>query len=261
MQRLFRFLFAVWKANLLSAMEYRAAFLTQVIGMMLNNAAYFMFWVIFFNQFKEVRGWGVRDLFLLFGIAAAAFGLSVFLFGRITNLSDLISKGQLDYYLSLPQPVLLHALASHSVSSGLGDFLYGVFSFLLVGQFTFEAVLRFIVGILLGMAVFVGFMVLVHSLAFWLGNAQLISAQAFQAMITFALYPITLFEGGAKFLLFTLIPAAFIAAVPAEYVRSASWQSLLQMLAAALLLLGAGFWLFYKGLQRYESGSAIHAQV
>lgn len=261
MWQFFRFLLALWQANLLAAMEYRAAFLTMVIGMMVNNAAYFVFWIIFFDRFKQVRGWGLTDLLLLFGVAASAFGLSVLLFGRIISLSETISKGQLDYYLSLPQPVLIHTLASHSVSSGLGDFIYGLLSFAVAGQFSPDALLRFIVGTVLGMAVFVGFMTLVHSLAFWLGNAQLISTQAFQSMITFALYPITLFDGSARFLLFTLIPAAFIAAVPVEYIRSASWQSLLQLLAAAVLLLAAGSWLFYRGLRRYESGSAINAQV
>lgn len=37
------FLIALWKANLLSAMEYRVAFLSQVIGMILNDAVYFLF--------------------------------------------------------------------------------------------------------------------------------------------------------------------------------------------------------------------------
>jgi ABC-type uncharacterized transport system permease subunit len=35
-----KFLLAVWKANLLSAMEYRVSFLSQMFGMMLNNGIY-----------------------------------------------------------------------------------------------------------------------------------------------------------------------------------------------------------------------------
>jgi ABC-type uncharacterized transport system permease subunit len=38
-----RFLLTIWQTNLLAAMEYRVAFLTQVIGMMLNNIIYFVF--------------------------------------------------------------------------------------------------------------------------------------------------------------------------------------------------------------------------
>ena len=56
----FKFLLAVWKANLQSVMEYRASFLLQVLGMMANNFIYFAIWIIFFNRFKEVRGWGIE---------------------------------------------------------------------------------------------------------------------------------------------------------------------------------------------------------
>ena len=261
MRRMFPFILAVWKANLASAMEYRAAFLIQAVGMMLNNAIYFIFWVIFFDRFKEVRGWGLNDMILLFGVVAAGFGLAAYLFGNTFNLADIISKGQLDYFLSLPQPVLVHALVSRSIASGMGDFLYGVLTFLVFGSPTLDSSLRFVLGILLSMVCFISFMVAVQSLTFWLGQTQMLSQQATNALITFALYPINLFEGGGRFVLFTIIPAAFMGAVPAEYVRSASWESLGLLILAAGLLGTLGLVTFHAGLKRYESGSAINAQV
>ena len=56
MRRELIFLMALWKANLLAAMEYRVAFISQVVGMMLNNAIYFIFWIIFFDRFQEIQG-------------------------------------------------------------------------------------------------------------------------------------------------------------------------------------------------------------
>src|SRR5690348_16472076 len=120
-----RFLSAIWKANLQSAMEYRVSFLTQMIGMMLNNFMYFAIWIIFFDRFKDVRGWGVNDMYVTFGILASAFGLVSVLFGNAFMLSEVIAKGRLDYYLSMPRPVLLHTVASRMISSGVGDFFYG----------------------------------------------------------------------------------------------------------------------------------------
>lgn len=261
LKRELKFLLALWTANLLAAMEFRGAFLTQVVLMMLNNAAYFVFWIVFFDRFKQVQGWVLSDMFMLFGISAGAFGLGMYLFGNIQSLSDVISKGQLDYYLSLPRPVLLHVLASRSVPSGLGDFFYGILSFLAARQFTIDAFLRFILGLLLGMTVFIAFMVLVHSLSFYMGNAGMLGQQTFNAFITFALYPINLFEGGARFLLFVILPAAFMGSVPAGFVRSASPVILLQMLAAALVTGSLAVVVFHRGLRRYESGSAINIQM
>ncbi len=255
------FLFALWKANLLSAMEYRAAFLTQIIGMIINDAIYFVFWIIFFGKFEVINGWDVQDMILLFGILAAGLGLAMYLFGNVQNLAELIAQGGLDYYLALPKPVLLHILASRSISSGFGDLTFGILCFFFAGNLTVEAFGRFLVGLLFSALIFIAFLVLVQTLAFYTGSAQMLSAQASNAIITFAIYPITLFDGTAKFILFTIIPAAFVGAIPAEFVRSASWLSLLELLGAALLLTLLAGWAFHKGLERYESGSAVQTQV
>jgi ABC-2 type transport system permease protein len=256
-----KFLLAVWKANLQSGMEYRGAFLTQVVMMMLNNAFYFVFWVIFFDRFKAIRGWQINDMYVLFGVAASAFGLGAFLFGNAFTLSDIITKGRLDYYLSMPRNVLLHALVSRSITSGLGDFTYGFISYAVSGQFTWDGLGRFMLGILLAGMVFLGFMIIVHSLTFWLGNAAALSVLAQNAMITFALYPISLFDNPAKLVLFTLIPAAFIGAVPVALVRSFSWGVLGQLTLGAVVFLGLAILVFYTGLRCYESGSAIQTEV
>jgi len=120
-------------------------------------------------------------------------------------------------------------------------------------------VLRFILGVVLVAAVFLGFVVLVQSLAFWIGHAGLVRAQAGNARISFALDPLDLFDGTARQVLFTLLPAAFMGAVPAEFVRSFTWKGLVQRTGAALVFLALA--VFQRGLRRYESGSAIAVEV
>jgi ABC-2 type transport system permease protein len=256
-----KFLLAVWKANLLSAMEYRVSFLSQMFGMMLNNGIYFLVWVIFFDRFDNVRGWGVTDMYVTFGITASAFGLVSILFGNAFTLGDIIARGRLDYYLSLPKPVLLHALASRSIASGMGDFLYGLMSFALSGLMTPESTLRFLLAILLSATVFGAFIILVQSLAFWLGNSVNLVSIAVNAMITFAIYPITLFDTTAKVILFTIIPAALMGALPASFTRDFTWEVLAQMFVGSLAFLALAVFIFQAGLRRYESGSGIQVEV
>jgi ABC-2 type transport system permease protein len=260
MRRELRFLAALWQANLQAAMEYRAAFLTQVAGMALNDGLYFLFWVVFFERFDQVAGYGLRDVALVFGVAACAFGLGVYLFGNVTTLAEIISEGRLDYYLALPRPALLHALASRSVASGLGDASYGLITFLAVGPHTLDGAARFVVAVACGAAVFVGFLVLVNSLAFWMGAASQVSGQAQMALLTFAIYPAGLFDGTARLLLFTLMPAALVGAVPAAFVRAFGWGELGLLAIGAAAFLGLGVLTFQRGLRRYESGSAITTQ-
>jgi ABC-2 type transport system permease protein len=256
-----KFLLAIWKANLLSAMEYRIAFLSQAIGMMVNDFMYFVIWIIFFDRFKDVRGWGVHDMYVTYGVLASSFGLVSLLFGNAFNLSDIISKGRLDYYLSMPRPVLLHAVASKMIASGMGDFSYGFLSYALSGYFTWDGLLRFILATLFAAAIFAAFLILIQSLAFWLGVMSNLSALALNAMLTFGIYPITLFDNYAKLILFTLIPAALMGAVPADFIRSFSWQTLAELLAGAIAFLLIAVTVFRLGLKRYESGSAIQVEV
>ena len=256
-----RFLLAVWKSNLLSAMEYRVSFLTQVLGMMLNNFMYFLIWIIFFQQFKDVRGWGVNDMYITYGILASSFGLMSMLFGNALYLSDIINKGRLDYYLSLPRPVLLHTISSRMIASGVGDFLYGFLSYGLSGTLTWDGLLRFILATLLATVVFTAFFILLQSLAFWLGMVSNFVGLAFNALLTFGIYPITLFDNYAKLILFTIIPAALVGAVPAAFVSSFSWRTLVELLVGAFIFLFLAVTVFRIGLKRYESGSAIQVEV
>jgi ABC-2 type transport system permease protein len=256
-----KFLLAVWKANLQSIMEYRVSFLTQVFGMMLNNFIYFAIWIIFFDRFKEVRGWGISDMYITYGVLASAFGLVAVFFGNSFNLGEIINQGRLDYYLSLPRPVLLHTITSRTIASGMGDLMYGFLSYALSGQFSWDGLLRFVLAMLLAATVFASFLILVQSLAFWLGMISNLTGLAFNAILTFGIYPITLFDNYAKLILFTLIPAAFVGALPAEFIRAFTWQTLAQLLLGAIAFLFLAVTVFRLGLRRYESGSAIQVEV
>jgi hypothetical protein len=79
--------------------------------------------------------------------------------------------------------------------------------------------------------------------------------------ITLALYPRDIFQGVVRFLMLTLLPAAFVGAIPLDIVRRLDWTALVGLVAFAVgitLLLRV---VFYTGLRRYESGSAINVNV
>ena len=256
-----KFLFAVWQANLQSVMEYRISFFTQVVGMMLNNFIYFAIWIIFFDRFKDVRGWSVNDMYVTFGVLASSFGLVALFFGNAFVLSDIINNGRLDYYLSLPRPVLLHAVSSRMISSGMGDFTYGFISYAISGQFTWDGLLRFILATLLAAVVFASFLILINSVAFWTGIVSSFTNMMVNAMITFGIYPYSLFDNYAKLILFTVVPAALMGAIPAELIAQFTWQTLAKLLLGAMIFLGLAISVFRLGLKRYESGSAIQVEV
>ena len=259
--KLLGFLSQLWHINLLSAMEYRVAFVTQIAGMILNNALYFIFWILFFDRFKEVHGWTLHDMILLFAIVGTGLGLTMMLFGNCNQIARIVAAGDLDRYLSLPRPILLHVLASRSSVPSLGDFTFGLIWFGIAGDFSWGHIGRFLLATCLVACTFTAVLVLVNSLVFWLGRSEILAEQFLNAMITFSLYPGTLFDGAARFFLFTLVPAGLTGALPVEMLRH------FELAKLAWLCLGAGIFVtlailvFHGGLRRYESGSAIQVRI
>lgn len=255
------FLVELWKTNLSSAMEYRASFISQVIGMLINDGIYFVFWLLFFDRFKVVRGWGMSDMVLLFSIITTGYGLAFVGFGNAMNLAELIAQGRLDYYLTLPRDVLLHVLASRSILSAWGDLTFGLMAYLFTGRFSLPEIALWLLASLCSGAVLVSSFSIFGCLSFWLGNASQLAIQANNAILTLAMYPRDIFEGAVRFLMLTLIPAAFVGAIPLDVVRRLDWTALLGLIAFAIGITLFMRFVFYTGLRRYESGSAINVNV
>jgi ABC-2 type transport system permease protein len=243
--------------NLMSAMAYRGAFLLQVLGMALNDAMLLFFWWVLFNQLPNLRGWGLDQVLMLYGVVAFGFGVANVICGNSFQVARVIASGNLDYYLALPADPLLHLLVSRMSLSAWGDLLFGLGVYLLAVPRSLQLLPLFLFLSMVAGLVLVAFSVLVNSLAFWVGNADNLAAQAINALITFGLYPVDIFPGAVRILLYTLIPAAFVGSVPAALLTEFSWDQLLLQVAFALALLLLARWVFMRGLRRYESGNLV----
>lgn len=256
------FLKALVTINLSSAMEYRTSFFTQIIFMFVNNGIYFIFWLIFFEQFGDVRGYEIGDVYLLFALVAFSFGLGHLFAGNTgPHLAYVIAQGRLDYYLVLPKNLLLHVIFSRMQVSATGDISFGIMAFFFAGRLQLLDWLYFFAASIPAAFILVGFAVIAGSLAFFIGNAQYASQQITNSILTFAMYPNTLFSGASRFLLYTMIPAFFVGAVPVDIVKRHDFSLFLALCAVASLIWLLAILIFYGGLRRYESGSAINVNV
>ena len=243
--------------NLMSAMAYRGAFLLQAVGMILNNAMLLFFWWVLFTQLPSLRGWTLSQVMVLYAIVAFGYGLANIVCGNAFLLARIVVRGDLDYSLALPADPLIHVLVSRMSLSAWGDVVFGLAVFLIAdAEAGRHLPLFLLLGVLSGLII-VAFAVLVGSLAFWVGNADNLAGQAINSLITFGMYPIEIFPGAVQWLLYTLIPAAFIGSMPAALLRDFRWDQLaLLILAAGGLVLLARI-VFQWGLRRYESGNLV----
>lgn len=243
------------KLNWRIQMEYRATFISQAGAMFLNNGAWLIFWVLFFSKFQVVRGATQDDLVTLWAIASGGFGLAHAVCFNAWLLSSIITKGQIDVWLLYPRAVLPHLLLGKMSATAIGDALFGYGVFLI---FIRPDLPHFVLFVLLTLSVavlFIGFGILTGSLAFFVGNSETPSEQLNFSLITFSTYPHTLFDGWVKVVLFTLIPAGFVSALPIEALHNLSWSDAALSFAGSLIVLAVGVATFYAGLSKYESGN------
>ncbi len=255
------FVFEYLKANLAMEMEYRGAFIARMFGMIVNDAMWLTFWILYFTRFPVVQGWGKNDIITLWGICALGYGLGHGVFGNALNLATTIQSGNLDFYLVYPKNVLLHAICSRINSTAMGDVVFGPLVYvILVGPSLASTGVFLISGVLVAM-IFVGFSVLAGSLAFFIGNSEGIAGQMANSLIHFSTYPSAIFHGGIKVVLFTVVPAGFINSIPVKVIRDFDPPFFAALIVAAFGFVWAGNRLFKAGLKRYESGNLVQVRT
>ena len=250
-----RFAAALLTTTLKASLMLRGTFALQVVFMVLNNLAFFLFWWLLMRRVPVIRGWELADVQLLFGIVAAAFGLALAVAGGVRDLGRLIDEGELDTLLVRPQPVLLHAWGLRSQASGFGDLLSGLGFIIWSGHVSWSAMPSVALIVVISALLFIASGTVFFSLAFWLGKVDTLARQLWELLVTFSLYPEPLFGGAMRLILFTLIPAGWVGWVPVRLIREMSFGTLVLLAGAACAYTLIAIVVFSHGLRRYSSGS------
>lgn len=245
----------VFRLAVADATANRRSFYVQVGVMAVNDLTWVVFWALFFRAVGSVRGWETNDVLLLFSILLASAGISLGLLANARNLGQLVADGEIDAALALPLDPLAYLLVRRVDTALLGDLLMGPVLFAWAGDHSLTGVAIFIGGVLCGSIVMVGFLVSVSSLTLFIGGRGQQADLGFQAMLIMASYPLDIFGGQVKLLLFTLVPAAFVTGLPTSLLRDFDWPTALALLAAAMAFAALGAGLFKLGLRRYASGA------
>ena len=245
---------ATLRGALQEAFANRAGFWSQVTLMTLNDVAWIVFWVLFFERVGRVRGWGTEEIIVLQAALTVSGGLVLGILGNARSIGRLVADGGIDAALALPVRPLSHLLVRRVNTVFLGDLAFGLILFAVAGQPDPTRVAVFVGVTLTAAAVLAGFLVAVGSVAFFAGRDDA-GELGFHAMLLFSAYPVDVFGGAAKVVLHTLVPAAFIAAVPAKLVNEPDPVLALALVAAAVAFVAAGAGLFTLGLRRYTSGA------
>ena len=248
------------KYALMREMLNKTSFLMNIVFMILNNASFIIQWVVIYSLKSDVGGYTFNQVLLLWGISASTYGFSHFFFKRAYSLYDTITNGKLDSYLVQPKNVLLAAITSDVDVSAIGDMLYG-FIVLFISGVTIPKFLLFVLFTISGGIILTDVAVMLSSLSFWIGRADMIADTGNGLTTYFSTYPDGIFKGLAKMLLFIVIPVGISTYIPVWVMTEFSFGLTLIVVVVCMILTTLAFVIFYRGLRRYSSSNLMISRI
>lgn len=245
---------ATWRAAWAEAMTNRRGAATQITVMITNDIAWVGFWLIFFDEVGAVRGWTRESVVVLLAVLTCAGGIVLGALSNVRHIGAMIADGRLDATLALPGPPLRHLLARRIDVINMGDVVFGVVLFALAGDPTPRRVGVFVLVVVVAAVLLASFLTFASSLAFFVGTDDA-GYLGFHSMLLFAAYPVDIFSGVTKLLLYGVVPAGLVASVPARLVDRFDASLAVALGAATVVFTFAAIATFQRGIRRYQSGA------
>ncbi len=256
-----RLIWDYFRTNLASAMEYRVSFLMQAVGMAINDVFFLFFWWMVFQQSSSLGGYGFRDVMSIWALSASTFGFLHIFFGNVRKMNALVQSGELDIFLLQPRDPYIHAHTARMNFSAWGDFGYAVLLFIGISGLHPLKWLLFLLFTVGGALLLGAVLSTVDALVFFWGDSSGVTRLVTEFMLNFSLYPESIFRPGVKWIIYTVLPTAFVVFIPYKVIQHFNLPVCLGVFALDIVAVLLARQVFKAGLKRYASGNRMGARM
>lgn len=249
------------RVNWRSALEYRTNFVFEGALSIVEVAMYLFYWHLFFEISAGIPGVTYSQMAALVAFNHIIYaGADTLMGNHVWEAVESIVKGQLDVYLVQPKSALFQLFFSGAQPMRSLQIVVGTAVYFYVVPPSVESIALFVFGFIVGTSIFTSWVIAMHSLTFWLGNAVVVY-RLLSVILHFAKKPANIFSFAVRLVLYTIIPAAYIGTVQAEQAFNPTPAWLLGLTAIALGAPLVAAAVFRRGLRRYESGNLIGVRL
>ncbi len=241
---LFRFNLRAHHADIGRSFKLGAFMFTQ-------NLLFFAMWLVFFGAVRDVRGWKLQEVALMYGTIATACGLALLVADGIRSLALKIEDGSIDAYLTRPCHALPMVLFSRSNAASLGDLASGPVYWFIFGGMGWTDIPALLVFSILGSIIFLSALVMIFSLAFWVPRGGRFADQLFEMLIISCTIPQHAQIFAVKLVMFTILPAGFISLVPVTLLSHFDAGLAAGLVGVAAVYATLAIAVFNAGVRRY----------
>jgi ABC-2 type transport system permease protein len=250
------------RSGLRERMHYKANFLITSLLRGLTALADFLIVAVILMRFRVVDGWDMYEVALLYGLASLGNAIYHVAGREMEQIERYLVSGDFDAILVRPWPTLFTLLARKldfgrlgNGVQGLAVTVIGVTELTRRGALTgWEHLYLFVIP-LTSAAIIFAVALATAAAGFWLIRTDDLQVFTTYAPVTASYYPLSIYPGWLRGMLYTLIPMAFGNYLPVRYLLGkggSPWVLLLAPVVGVLAL-----WLAYRlwliGETRYQS--------
>jgi ABC-2 type transport system permease protein len=245
-------------AQIRAITEYPADFWVMASAGVMWNVLQFAFLTVLFAAVPDVAGWRYHEMLMLSGLLTVAAGSTALLCDGVWSTGTYVLKGEIDYRITRPAPVVVQVATSHIGMQGFGEVGFGLvmvaYGWIGAGM-GLAAVPVGVLGLACAIVIECALITVMCAVNFWLkGNNSIFAFVLIDLQHNAMTMPLALFPAAVKIVTMFVVPVAFVNFVPVAVLTGhlGSWWLVGPPLtAAASVLLAAG--LYRLGLRSYDS--------
>ena len=251
-------------ARLRGQMQYRASFVSQILGNAAIGLAELGSILFFFLHIDELGGWALGEIAILYGIATIGFGLGHLIASGLSGFSRMMVEGTFDQILTRPVSPFLQVVGSDIQIRRLGHVVQGIVA-LIIGfslvdvPWDLSRAVALPAIILLITALYIALFALEATVSFWTTQGIEAVNIATYGGNTVGTYPIDVFADWLKGFFLFIVPLAFAVHIPMAWVLGKpvplglpGWIAIFSVPVIVLFGLAIGG-LWGVGIRRYRS--------
>ena len=255
---------ALCRISLVQEMMFRVNFLLWIVVEALWFALQLAFMTVLYEHTESIAGWTKWEVILLSGASQFLMQLvSIVFMTNLTNLSELIRTGKLDFFLLLPVNArfLISTRkfeAGNVVNALLGLLVMGYALHRLQVMPSVAQIAGFLVLCAAGLLIHYSLMFLLAITAFWTVRSQGV-VWGYYNLFNIARLPDDAFPRGAFKAVFTFVlPMLLVSNVPVKLLthRLESPGPVVLLLAMAVGCFGISEWVWRRAMRHYTSASS-----
>lgn len=256
----FRLIRVAWQARL----QYRADFLTGVIGVVVLNLVNVSLIGILVSRFQHLNGWSLWEMVFLYCLWLLGHSFYSFFFWHIRALEDYLVEGTFDQFLMRPASPFIMFLGREVQYLGVADLTFSLLGLSLAYQnlnlqWNTPQWLFFGAAVISGTLIETTLVLSIACISFWTGRSRRAHQLMMRLNVMVQYYPVDIFGYVFRVIVTGLIPVAFMNYYPSLMLLGKldlqspwGWLGYMSPVVACFLVIITSV-IWHLALRRYSS--------